>query len=445
LISSVTKTQKWLGKGGLALALFVLTMTIGNLFAARDKQVTIKSAGHDFLAFYTAGTFVREGRREDLYKVDEVRAFEQKIAKQEGLELGVGYGPYWNPPVFAWLFVPLAGMAYGHAWWLWFSVNLVCAAAAMVVLTKILKEKIGFTPLPQWKVWGLVPLLIATSLPFIMALGHGQNTCISLLLLSGIVWFWRKGDGLKAGLICGLLCYKPQLAAVIAGMLVLTLGWRAMLGLGITGAVILGLSAVTMPGAMHDWTQRLPGLVKYMQVEHRYMWERHVTLKAFWRLLLQGYEVGNSRPLAVGLWVLSVAAISFGMTFAVVRTMLEKSSRDRLIAATIVAMPLLMPFYFDYDLLLMSVAAVVVAADRMESSRTSNLDRSILAGWVVLFLWMFANPFVAGRTHVNGTVLVLSALATMLIAKACEMRVYEIQSVERQPLRASARARAAAW
>lgn len=439
MILPVTGTQKWLWKGGLALALFVLTMTVGNFFAARDKQVTTKSAGHDFLAFYTAGTFVREGRRADLYKVDEVRAFEQKMAKQEGLELGVGFGPYWNPPVFAWVFVPLAGMAYTTAWWVWFAVNLGCAGCAMVVMCLILKSSNpGKMPVPQWRGWGLAPLLIAASMPFIMALGHGQNTCISLLLLSGVVWFWRKGNGFNAGLICGLLCYKPQLAAVIAGMLVLTMGWRAVLGLGITGATILGLSALTMPGAMQDWTQRLPGLVKYMQVEHRYMWERHVTLKAFWRLLVQGYEVGNSRPLAIGLWVLSVAALSFGMTLAVVRTMVEKFNRDRLIAATIVAMPLLMPFYFDYDLLLMSVAAVLVAADRLERGRTSKLDRSILAGWVVLFVWMFANPFVAGQTHVNGTVLVQSALAAMLVTKACETRLGAIRSVERQPLRAAA-------
>ena len=35
--------------------------------------------------------------------------------------------------------------------------------------------------------------------------------------------------------------------------------------------------------------------------------------------------------------------------------MRRRVGRDRLIAATIVATPLLMPFYFDYDLLLLSV------------------------------------------------------------------------------------------
>ena len=38
-------------------------------------------------------------------------------------------------------------------------------------------------------------------------------------------------------------------------------------------------------------------------------------------------------------------------------------SRDRGIAAAIVCTPLLTPFYFDYDLLLLSVPAVLFAAE----------------------------------------------------------------------------------
>ena len=176
-----------------------------------------------------------------------------------------------------------------------------------------------------------------------------------------------------------------------------------------------------MPGAMHEWSQRLPAILKYMQIEHRYMWERHVTLKAFWRLLLQGYEVGTSTHLAIGLWAASAGALAFGLTIGVVRNVIRNQDKDRMIAATIVAMPLLMPFYFDYDLLLLAVAAVLLAADRMRVRGShvpvQGLDRAIVGAWVVLFVWMFANPFVAGQTHVNGTVLVLSGLAGMLVIK----------------------------
>lgn len=429
----------WLA--GVALAIFLLTCIIANNFVSPDKRLTTRSAGHDFLAFYTAGTFLRDGRVADLYKPSAVQSFEQQLAQQEHLELGKGFGPYWNPPVFAWLFVPLASLSYTAAWWTWFAINLTCAAAALSILCLIVTRASSPCSHPSarhnvqptasnWRTWALVPLLTCTSLPFIMALGHGQNTCISLLLLSAVVWFWRKNQGIPASLICGLLSYKPQLAAVIAGMLVLTQGWRAILGLAITGITLLTLSALTLPGATHDWTTRLPALVKYMQIDHRYMWERHVTLKAFWRLLLQGYDIGNSSKPAVVAWLISIAALCFGMTFAVARTLLQHASRDRLIAATIASMPLLMPFYFDYDLLLLSVAAVLVARQAITAGSFTRQDKLQLSLWTALFFWMFINPFVAGQTHFNGTVLLLAALSGMLIAKACEIRTQPIQ----QPL-----------
>ena len=409
---SMSKLQKRLWMCGLGLALFIATIIVGNFFISTDKQVTTKNAGHDFLAFYTAGTFLREGRVSELYDLEKVKAFEQGLAQREGLELKEGFGPFWNPPVFAWVFVPLAGMSYTSAWWAWFAVNMSCAVAAIALMWDILN-------VPRASQWGLIPLLVIVSLPFIQALGHGQNTCFSLLILSGVVWFWRKGHGMWAGMICGLLFYKPQLAAVVAGILCITLGWRAMVGLAITGIALLAISETTMPGATRLWAERLPEFVKYMQIDHRYMWERHVTLKAFWRLFIQGYEIGNTRPAAVLLWVISIAALALGMTLAVVRTLTGLGSRDRLIAATITSMPLLMPFYFDYDLLLLAVPAVVFAAERMRENVTRPIDRAIIASWAALFAWMFVNPFVAGQTHVNGTVLLLSALSGMLVARAC--------------------------
>src|SRR5205823_9109569 len=140
--------------------------------------------------------------------------------------------------------------------------------------------------------------------------------------------------------------YKPQLAAVVAGMLILTTGRPALLGLLISGTTLLLATLLTMPGILNDYLHELPHIVRYMQIDHRYMWERHVTLKAFWRLLFQGYDIGPLRPAAAVLLSASVGILAFGLTLALVRTLVFKGPKDRLIAASIVSMPLLMPFYF---------------------------------------------------------------------------------------------------
>jgi alpha-1,2-mannosyltransferase len=107
----------WLGSG--ALATLLLTMIVGNHFLASDKSVTREMLGHDFLAFYTAGSFVRQGRAHDLYNLEAVRVFEQSTAHAAGLEVGKSFGPWWNPPFYALIFEPLAALPYAQALDLW--------------------------------------------------------------------------------------------------------------------------------------------------------------------------------------------------------------------------------------------------------------------------------------------------------------------------------------
>jgi hypothetical protein len=97
-------------------------------------------------------------------------------------------------------------------------------------------------------------------------------------------------------------------------------------------------------------------------------------------------------------------------------------SRDRVIVATILAMPLLMPFYFDYDLLLMSVPAVLIAGERMTrpaGAQPERMERLFIGIWFVFCAWLMVNPPIAGLSCVNVTVVLLSTLCGLSIARAC--------------------------
>ena len=387
-------------------------LVIGNFFSSSDKSVSRKSAGHDFLAFYTAGTFVRTGRTAEMYDLDAVRAFQRDLAQREGLELPPAVlGPFWNPPFFAWPFAPLSLLPYHSAWAAWFFINLSALACAIALLIRMLPK--------DWRTRGLVPLLILTSPPFIQAVGHGQNTCISLLLLAAAVTCWRADKTILAGVVTGLLFYKPQLGAILALALILSTGWKPLAGLALTGAMLLATTLLTLPNTLSDYLTRLPDNIAFMQVDHRYMWDRHVTLKAFWRLLIQGYDIGDLTPLTRTLYIASVAALASFLFVTLFKLRHDRQLRDRLIAATIVAMPLLMPFYFDYDLLLLSTAAVLVAKE--------TVDRRIVLTWCALFIVAAFNSMIAAATHVNISVVLLTALAGLLIKAA---RRNEMMSVE---------------
>ncbi len=423
---------------------------------AGDQSMSRKSTGHDFLAFYTAGQFVRTGRSIDLYNLPAVQAFQREVVAREGIDLvhANDFGPFWNPPIFAWVFAPLSALPYPTAGTVWTVINLICLAGAMTILCRIVGG--------DFKTWALVPLLTMTSMPFLQSIGHGQNTCISLLLLAGTVALWRrqprglavspepvseKGLGrdaqatktsLAAGIVCGLLFYKPQLGTIVAAGLILSLGWRALAGLAITGSAMLLINLITLPGTLTAFLKQLGPNIAYMQIERPYHWERHVTLKAFWRLLLQGHDIGPLWTITNILWIATTLALLAGVAFVALKLRRndDSISPDRVISLTILAMPLLMPFYFDYDLLLLAVPAALIARERLE---TGQADRRLTIAWCVLFGLMMINSPIGAMTRVNGTVILMMTIATILIARSLrkpEMARIELSQTE--PLRAAA-------
>lgn len=439
-------TRLWQGAG--IVGMVVLTIVVMNVLLPPEKAVTRTMLGHDFMAFYTAGTLINNGRAEELYDLSAARAIQRRVAHEYGLEVGEGFGPYWNPPFYAWAIAPLAAMPYDRAALAWLAINVGCAALALGMLCGIVLRAAHHWPLydpasragpvPPWRYGLLVAVLACLSMPFLQALSHGQNTFISLLLLTAVVVLWRGRRAVAAGAVCGLLFYKPQLAAVVAAMLTVTLGWRALAGLVLTGLCLLGASELALPGSTALYAAQLPLNLAAMQVESAYLWERHATLKAFWRLLLQGREAGELAPATVVAWAATAALLGLGLARAAWNSLWHRTrvddvfgghtralQLDRLIAAAIVAMPLLMPFYFDYDLLLLAIPFTLLAAERLRRAGepVHRHDRLLVVLGALLYVWLPLNPGVARDGGVNATVVILAAVAGLFVARACRDRV----------------------
>jgi hypothetical protein len=407
------RTKLW-RTGGL-LAIFIGTMMIGNAIIPADKAVTWDMLGHDFLCFYFAGTSARTGHYEQLYDLPLTRDFEFKTGHDAKLQLGTSFGPYWNPPFAAWMFAPLSALPYLkalHVWWLF---STFCLAISMFLMCRMLGG--------GWKTQLLVPLLILTSMPCFQAFCHGQNTFFSLFLLTTTIWLWRNGQSLLAGIVCGLLFYKPQLGLVAAAVLCICQGRRAMLGLAITGAALLWINVLTMPGSLKIFFHQMPLNMIWMQQEHHYRWERHITFKGFWRLAIQGWAMGPDAWSVDLLWALCEIPLLAGLAvlaWKFVRGPRTASARDRLIAAAIIAMPPLMPFYFDYDLVLISVGIVLYAADRQRDF-AANLpanweDRTLVRLFVFLFVCL-EFTMLLGQARVHPIVPILTAASALLIRR----------------------------
>ena len=248
---------------------------------------------------------------------------------------------------------------------------------------------------------------------------------MSLFILTLMVTAWRAKQAELAGMACGLLFYKPQLAAVLALILTINLGFRALVGLTFVGGALFCAASANMPGSIDNYLHQLPLNLHWIQVEHPYLWERHVTIKAFWRLLIQHHQAGETNWIVNGLTILSCGLLGGMLLRAAIRSRRKADepwtgetaagSRDRLIAATIATMPLLMPFYFDYDLLVLAVPGVLIAGEILRGESRSQSDRWLLRTFGLLFLWLMFNPALAKMTNVNITVILLCALSIQLV------------------------------
>lgn len=422
----ISQHRLWLAGGGVLL--FLAVLAVGSHVANPRNSLLTGMAGDDLIPSYMAGTFVRQGHADRLMDFGEAAKFQAHLRHANGLEEHGRTGPWLNPPFYALVFVPLSALPYRTALLVWLTFNLLLLAGSVVLLCRMLPREDADGSRLGWRTWGLVPLLLVASMPFLQAMACQQNTFLSLAVLTATVTLWRAGRALPAGLACGLLLFKPQLAVLVAAVLVCGLGWRAAAGVAITGIGLLLLSAVTMPGALADYLHKLPALLPWLQPGRPYHWERQVTFQGFWRMLLQGPVTGPAPAAVRVLW--PACALIAGLPVAVLgfRALRDRAGRtsparrDRLTAGAVAAMPLVMPYFMDYDLLLLAVPATLFAADvcrnRCRAGRLDRLDRWTLAAWVSLFPLLFVNFEIAYQTRVSLTVPLLAGLCGLLLARA---------------------------
>jgi hypothetical protein len=286
-----------------------------------------------------------------------------------------------------------------------------------------------------WRSRALVCLLLVLPLPFWEAVWYQQNTFLSLFLTCAIVSLWRRpaSPGAKwywpdpAGMACGLLFYKPQLALTIAAALVLTRGVRAVVGLSIVGSILLLFTLLKMPGTLGAFLHALPPTVHWLRTALQYNWGQQLTPQSFWRLLIQGHGAGDTRLLPRILGIATAGAFAVALGLASIREWRMSRTRsltakapnlDRFIIATICAMPLLMPYYMDYDLLLLAAPAALFAVEWINRPASiTRSDRCLFAAWIALFLETFGNPGLGAHLGLNLAVPLIGVVSALSIRR----------------------------
>ena len=202
------------------LAAVVLPLFVAVLTTDGSSMVTGRLGG-DLPAFYGAGRIVEQGQIDQLYDWQtQAEAEKGLFGDREDVFQVFAY-----PPFVAHAYSPLARLPYSSAYAVHTALMMAAVAATILVLRRVL---------PRVDRWPLESFAVAVSFyPLYRAVTGGQNSAVSLLILAGIYWALSVERHVLAGLIGGLLLYKPQLALPVIGLLALK-NWRTIGGVAVT-------------------------------------------------------------------------------------------------------------------------------------------------------------------------------------------------------------------
>lgn len=306
------------------------------------------NGGADFDVFYSGAALFEQARFAELWDPD---GFAASIGRDEP------YLWYAYPPVYASAWRALTGLSIDAAWVTW----TVAGMAAIPVAVRVVSGR-----------WDLpVTLLVLTVYPAALNFQLGQNAALSALIIAVAAGLLRRGRPLWAGVVLGLLVYKPQLAIGIGLWWLLDERYRpaGLAALGTAGS-IAGISWLIHPDA---WTAYGTTAFEVAAVPTQIL---QVSLPGFFELALPGWDAARIAGLVVA--VVVVAAFVWWIRRA------PRSFETALAVAVMVTL-LCAPYLIVYDYLIGLAPLALLLRER-------DLTPLWLAGaalsWAVLYTYV---------------------------------------------------------
>jgi hypothetical protein len=317
-----------------------------NMLDPRDKPL-----GYDFITFW-AGSWLSLNDSPAAVFDPAMIAAAERIAVPASEKIFL-----WHyPPTFLLVVTPLSLLPYLAAYLLWIAVTF---AAYALVIRKM-------APQPQ------TLLLLAAFPGAFLNLSHGQNGFITAALLGGALMTLERKPVL-AGILIGLMSFKPHFGVLLPIALVFGRHWRAFAAAAITTIAFAAVSVLFL--GIEPWIafwNNLP-LARAVLEEGLIRWSKLPSLYAALRLAGVGL---TGAYIVHGLVALAVAA-------SVAWVWWRKPPLALRGAVLATGTLLATPYLFDYDYALLAIPIALLAMDGYVRGWL-DYERGVLAAaWVM--------------------------------------------------------------
>jgi glycosyl transferase family 87 len=301
--------------------------------------------GSDFSNVYAAGTYVLGGHAAAPFDWPLQFAREKTIFGEQTQFYGWHY-----PPFFLFVAGVLATMPYLLALAVWQGVTL---ALYLVCVRAILISSLSPTQAEtNNKIW----LLLAIAFPAVLVnLGHGHNGFLTAALI-GAALVTLDTRPLLAGILFGLVSYKPQFGLLIPLVLIASGRWRSFLAAAATVAALI--LAATLAFGVDVWhaffASMTPTRVVVLEAGGA-GWHKIQSVFAWVRMW------GGGVPLAYA----AQGAVTVAVAGALIWLWRSGAAYPIKAAALAIGAILATPYSLDYDMMVLAPAIAFLAADGM--------------------------------------------------------------------------------
>jgi alpha-1,2-mannosyltransferase len=347
--------------------------------------------GQDWMVYYTAARAWLDGNLPLIYDGERFTAH-INLVFAERLPEPLSFHPWLYPPPFLLLLLPFGLLPFAAGCGLFLAASFACLMAAICC---------NFTG--GWRRWlhGL-SLLLAPATGF--TIGSGQNAFLTGALLVGGFGLLARRPRL-AGMLLGLLTYKPQFWLLTPLALIAGRHWRALATALLTAAAMALASAAVL--GIEPWRVWVMWMIDPPAEAYQewVKWGRLYGDSLFANLVL----LGASQAVANAAQAAALLACASAVWWCWRRPLAADLQLATLLAATMLAAPHAAP----YDAVLLTVAATILLS--------RGIDRGFRHGEmpVAMLVWMIQlfNPPGAFRIGLITPLLTL-LLIVLTIARA---------------------------
>jgi hypothetical protein len=356
----------------MAFAVFIALWQHGAFFVVENPTSS------DFVSFFAAGKLALSGTPALAYDQAAHYAVQQQASMP-----GAPYQFFFYPPVFLFLCAVFAVLPYFLAY---AAIQIASLGFFLWVMRAILRE--------SGRAW-LFPVLAFPAV--FWTVGLGQNAFLTAGLFGAFTLLLDRRP-LLAGIVLGLLCYKPHFGMLVPVALLAGGYWRSFLSAAATVIGLVGLSVALF--GWETWQVYFHAFSGSGQVYQSGRIDLAGMVTVFGAMRLNGF----SAELAYGMQGASAVAMAALVALIWRRCPGQPARFASLAAATLLAVPLALL----YDQMLLLVAGAWLIRDGRANGFLGWEKIALLATYpLVLLLW----PLGTGWHLPLGPVLSLAVLA----------------------------------